>query len=282
MRHMIKINNLCLIATRRTVDAWGILSTRNIVAHKACAAYDINNIFPLYVYSKKTSVNIAWTPDEQNRIPNLNPEVVNTLEKLLRLKFSSSGKGDLQTTFGPEDIFHYIYAVLHSPTYRARYAQFLKADFPRVPLTSDKKLFAALCGLGRELAAYHLLESKNLTPSNFITGYPVSSKADDADTVASGYPKYVSPKEKPPKAEDPLEKGRVYINKTQYFEGVSPDVWAFQVGGYQVAEKWLKDRKGRKLSYQDQEHYQKIILALHETIRLMKEIDRAVPQWPIQ
>ena len=214
-------------------------------------------------------------------------------------------RAPLPNTFGPEDVFHYIYAIFHSPTYRSRYAEFLTSDFPRVPLTSDVNLFRALCEKGAELVALHLLESPAL--ENPITGYPVQG----SNVVEKGFPKYVAPGEPEPGKGKPLKAGRVYINSVaamssspsspkspvrtpaqsaagtpplqgQYFEGVPPEVWNFHIGGYQVCEKWLKDRRGRTLSFDDLTHYQKIITALKETIRLMAEIDAAIPKWPIE
>jgi len=174
----------------------------------------------------------------------------------------------------PLQKFSYIYAVFHSPTYRERYAEFLKIDFPRVPLTSDLDLFRKLCTLGDELVALHLLESPIL--SQFITHYPITG-----DNLVER-PRYFAPGELVPKTKEPLELGRIYINKTQYLEGIPPEIWEFHVGGYQVCQKWLKDRKGRKLTYDDITHYQKVVVALQETIRLMKEIDEAIPKWPIK
>jgi predicted helicase len=161
----------------------------------------------------------------------------------------------------PEDIFNYAYAVFHSPTYRTRYAEFLKIDFPRLPLTSDRELFQALAEKGAELVALHLMESPAL--NSLITKYPVSG---------SNIVEKVTYNE---------SERRVYINKTQYFEGVDPEVWSFHIGGYQVCQKWLKDRKGRTLTYDDLTHYQRVALALRETIRLMEEIDALIPAWPL-
>ena len=162
-----------------------------------------------------------------------------------------------------------------SPAYRERYAEFLKIDFPRLPLTSDKKLFRTLCGLGAELVALHLLESARLEAP--IIGFPVRGDC----LVEKGYPKYKTAKEVVALSQGKAKAGRVYINKEQYFEGVPPEVWQFYVGGYQVCEKWLKDRRGRKLDLDDINHYQKTVVALAETIRLMAEIDAAIPAWPI-
>jgi len=162
-----------------------------------------------------------------------------------------------------EDIFCYSYAVLHSPTYRNRYAEFLKIDFPRLPLTSCIELFRALAKLGGELVALHLMESPKL--EKHITKY--AGKGDSE--VATGYPKYSAE--------------TVRINPTEGFEGVPENVWNFHIGGYQVCEKWLKDRRGRVLSEEDIAHYQKIVVALKETIRLMAEVDKVIEAhggWP--
>lgn len=225
----------------------------------------------------------SWTPGKDGhkdgRRPNLNPKFVKEFSEKLALTFITDGRGDLEKEFGPEDILHYMYAVFHSPSYRERYAEFLKIDFPRVPLTSDVGLFKALCPRGRELVALHLMESPGLDKK--MTIYPETGD----HLVDKGYPKYFAPGETAPGSKEPLEKGRVYISKTQYFEGVPPDVWEFQVGGYQVCHKWLKDRKGRNLSYDERIHYQKIVVALNETIRLMEEIDELIEEhggWPIK
>ncbi len=213
---------------------------------------------------------------------------------------ASHGQDARATSFGPEDVFNYIYAVFYSPTYRSRYAEFLKSDFPRVPLTSDAKLFRTLCGLGGELVALHLLESPRL--SKPIARFPVKG----SNLVEKGFPKYIAPGEPEPSTGKPLKEGRVYINAVaaiydrrkgenksgdgtsplqkgsgQYFEGIPPEVWSFHIGGYQVCEKWLKDRRGRTLTDEDLEHYCKVVTALSETIRLMAEIDAAIPRWPI-
>ncbi|MCZ7540518.1 MAG: DUF559 domain-containing protein, partial [Anaerolineae bacterium] len=165
-----------------------------------------------------------------------------------------AGRGPGGGVFYPEDVFAYAYAVFHSPTYRARYAEFLKIDFPRLPLTSDPELFAALVEMGAELVDLHLLRAPAV--NRFITTFP----AEGDGRVERSYPKY----------DEKLR--RVTINKTQYFEGVPPQVWTFYVGGYQVLEKWLKDRRERVLTWDDIQHYQRIVVALAETIRLMEEI----------
>jgi len=173
----------------------------------------------------------------------------------------SVGRTKGHGTFGPEDVFHYLYAVLHSPTYRSRYAEFLKIDFPRIPLTSDLDLFRRLCDLGGELVALHLLKSPLLASS------PARYPETGDDTVEAV--RYDEAHE------------RVYLNKTQYFSGIGPALYEFQVGGYQVLNKWLKDRKGRKLSHEDISHYLQVAAALTHTMRLMQEIDAAIPEWPL-
>ncbi|MDV2504251.1 MAG: type ISP restriction/modification enzyme [bacterium] len=268
--------------------------SRNLVEKIFLSPKSSNNayVFCLYLYPVPEGENGAqrgliddspWPPGMGGRRPNLNPNFVADVERRMGMTFVSDGTGNLNKTFGPEDIFHYMYAVFHSPTYRERYAEFLKIDFPRLPLTSDKKLFVALAEKGAELVVLHLIESPVL--KDRITHYPVTGD----QLVEKGHPKYFAPGDKLPDGTKPLKEGRVYISrdnrktgkKGQYFEGVPPEVWEFHVGGYQVCNKWLKDRRGRILSYEDRVHYQKVVVALQETIRLMGEIDDLIPSWPI-
>jgi predicted helicase len=174
--------------------------------------------------------------------------------------------------FAPIDILDYIYAVLHSPTYREKYKEFLKIDFPRVPYPKDKKTFWKLVELGAELRQIHLLESDVV--ENYITQYPI-----DGDNVVIK-PRFVIANEMKQSQEENKTAsylavtGNVYINDSQYFANVPEVAWNFYIGGYQPAQKWLKDRKDRTLDVDDILHYQKIIVALFETDRLMKEIDK--------
>ena len=179
--------------------------------------------------------------EDGTKISNLKKEIVDKIEKVV-------GK------VSPEDILDYIYAVLYSPNYREKYKEFLKIDFPRVPYPKDAESFKKLVELGRELRGLHLLESPKV--NNFITTFSESG----SDTVEKTYPKY--------------KNGNVYINEKQYFGGVPEVAWNFYIGGYQPAQKWLKDRRERILSNTDIEHYQKMIVALAETDRIMKEIDK--------
>jgi predicted helicase len=161
-----------------------------------------------------------------------------------------------------------MYAILYSPTYRTRYAEFLKIDFPRLPLTSNADLFRELSRLGDRLVGLHLMErSGQITAKYPVSGNNIVEKVENTQHA------------------DKPEDGRVWINKTQYFDNVPLEVWEFHVGGYQVCQKWLKDRKGRTLSFDDIRHYQKIVAALAETINLMDEIDETIEMgggWPIE
>jgi hypothetical protein len=295
---MLAGRNLGLIATRQTRDPWAVLATRLIVGHKSMAAFDINSLFPLYLYPRGDAPSAGQGLEMRlERTGNLNPNFVADIETRLGLRNVADGRGDLEKTFGPEDVFHYIYAVLHSPTYRQRYAEFLKTDFPRVPLTSNLDLFRALVAKGADLVALHIMEDDYPAASWTLAGHPsplaslpTRFPVPGDNLVDKGYPRYFPPGHKLAGEAEPLAGGRVYISaeepktgkRGQYFEGVPPEVWAFHVGGYQVCEKWLKDRRGRRLSYDDLTHYQRIVVALRETIRLMAEIDEAIPGWPLE
>ena len=268
MRHLMQPNKAFLtLRQSRTLERGHFLVTNAIYNKDALSIKDRVTGFPLYVYSGQLGAELRlFQEQDATRMSNLSAEFRRAFSSLLVLDFISDGKGDLESTLGPEDVFHYMYAVFHSPTYRKRYAEFLKIDFPRLPLTSHLGLFRALAEKGEELVALHLMESPALhQPIVKFHG----KGSNEVEKV-----RYAEPAEGRP--------GLVYINKTQYFEGVEPEVWEFHIGGYQVLEKWLKDRKGRTLSYDDVSHYGKIVVALRETIRLMAEIDELIPSWPIE
>ncbi|MEZ4725238.1 MAG: type ISP restriction/modification enzyme [Candidatus Kapaibacterium sp.] len=172
-----------------------------------------------------------------------------------------ASRGGSNEYFTPIDLLDYIYAVLHSPTYREKYKEFLKIDFPRVPYPKDKKKFWQLVDLGSQIRQLHLLE----TADKYITSYP----NDGTNIVERKMTKNSIGYEQ---TGDGV--GRVWINDEQYFDGVPEVAWEFYIGGYQPAQKWLKDRVGRELNFEDINHYQKIIVALTETDRLMKEVDK--------
>jgi len=273
MRHMLAGENLALISARsnKTQTPDQFLCTDKIMETKCGESSTQSCLFPLYLYPSDAPLVDAsrWPAGKEGRRPNLSPAFVEDFAGRLGLEFVSDGRGDLERTFGPEDVFHWAYAVFHSPTYRSRYAPFLKIDFPRLPLTSDRALFARLCGLGAELTGLHLLEA---VPA------PAAAYPRPGDNVVRRTDTKARPMYAPPTGE---HAGRVQVNDEQYFEPVPPEVWAFQVGGYQVCRKWLKDRKGRTLSHDDVEHYRKVTEAIRQTIRLMGEIDAAIPAWPL-
>jgi predicted helicase len=238
----------CTSKLGRNVDYHNYFITKYLTDKSISSSLDNANMFPLYIYQIN---NGQQTIEEKiERTPNLNQEIVNTIAKTLGLTFTNE-KETTENTFAPIDILDYIYAVLHSPTYREKYKEFLKIDFPRVPYPKDQETFFKLVKLGGEIRQIHLLESS--TVEKYITQYPI-----DGNNVV-GKPKY--------------QDGKVYINDMQYFDNVPQIAWEFYIGGYQPAQKWLKDRKDRKLEFDDILHYQKIIVALSETDRLMKEID---------
>ncbi len=274
MRHILGAKNIALISARsnKSTEANHFFCTNRITEAKCGERTTQSYIFPLYIYPdpSKNDLFISDTQDDSlgGRKPNLAPEFTGELSKKIKMKFVQDGKGDLKKTFGPEDVFNYIYAVFHSPTYRKRYAEFLKIDFPRLPPTSKPALFRALCKLGGQLVGLHLIE--NYGPE--MTSYPIKGE-HQVEKV-----RYTEPGQG-------ADKGRVWINNEQYFVNVPLEVWGFHIGGYQVCRKWLKDRKGRKLSYDDIKHYQNIVSALSETIRIMAAIDKTIDKhggWPIK
>lgn len=243
MRHMLQ-NNLGLIATRQTKDKWGLFLTNHICGHKSCAAYDVNSLFPLYLYPDTDKKHLFSHLDEhKGKQPNINPELI----EILTNSYSK--------TPTPEDIFYYIYAVLYADTYRTKYSEFLKTDFPRVPFTKDHNLFIAMGKLGKRLVALHLLKSAELDP-------PIAKFEGTGNNMV----------------EKPVYKDNcVHINKNQYFEGIEPAVWEYQIGGYRVLAKWLKDRKKKELSLDEIKHYCQIVTSISKTITLQAEIDRLYP-----
>lgn len=168
--------------------------------------------------------------------------------------FTEKFLGFIKTKYGaslmPEEILYYIYAILHSPTYRRKYEEFLRYDFPRIPFIDDYGVFKRLVSLGKKLVELHLMERRLPTKVKFdIVGSNVVEKV-----------KY--------------ENGKVWINKNQYFEGVPEDIWNFYIGGYQVLSKWLKSRKNRKLTAEEIEKFLQIVEIIKQTIKIMEEIDK--------
>lgn len=282
MRHLLRKDNLAFITTRQTKETWSVLVSRDVVAHKATALYDVSSVFPLFLHDEDNRLSFEHKR-RSNFAPSFLPAVCNQL-------------GSAASDLVPEDIFHYAYAVFHSPAYRTRYAEFLKIDFPRLPLTASLDLFHALGKLGGELVALHLMESPKLDKHmtrfinmSFSSVIPASgvrreSLFKNGSGQAGMTNKNISD-DGPVVEKVSYSDNTVWIDKakTQGFKGAPENVWNFQIGGYQVCEKWLKDRKGRTLSADDINHYHRIVVALNETIRIMDEIDKVIDQhggWP--
>jgi predicted helicase len=245
MRHLLAGENVALITLRQqSRDAeWRNVGITNTLAESSVISNytrEIGYVFPLYEYPKTKSEQGALLPHE-GREANLNAEYLQELA------------GVLGQTPVPESVLGYLYAVLHSPAYRAQYAEFLKRDFPRVPLPPDKATFNTLAQFGSALIDLHLLRDPALR------------------TLSCKYP--VAGDHRVERVEYDEKAGRVWINGAQYFEPVSPEVWAYRVGGYQVCHKWLDDRKGTTLSYDERLTYQRIVTALERTLALQAEID---------
>ena len=253
MRHMQYGENLGLISMRQYAFnvpsyCYAFISKQIVTSRLFISNKGYCSIFPLYI-CPETNVQQTIVQNAE-RTPNLNKGIVNQISEMIGLKFTKEKK-TTEGTFAPIDILDYIYAILYSPTYREKYKEFLKFEFPRVPYPKDKDTFWKLVKLGGEIRQIHLLESSIV--EKYTTQYPI-----DGNNLV----KKVNHHD-----------GNVYINDTQYFTNVPVVAWNFYIGGYQPAQKWLKDRKDRKLEFDDILHYQKIIVALTETDRLMKEID---------
>lgn len=289
MRHMLAGTNLGLIFMRQVAlddDYSHFMVSRHMAEGRAFYSNKgIVNLAPLYIYLAELEPEKGlYKPGDRKH--NLLPAFTKDLEPQLGMRFVDDGAGDLIATFGPEDVFHYIYAVFHSPAYRERYGQFLRADFPRVPPPGGADAFRALSALGARLASAHLMEDESPSPDAAASvSYPIVGE----NIVEAAHPKYYAPGEKPPGEKSPIERGRVYIGKNdrksgkrgQYFDGVSPEVWNFRMGGYQPLHKWLKDRQNRALPFADLARYQAIAAALRETIRLMDAVDREVARYGV-
>lgn len=278
MLNFIGKENLGLICTRQLsmTTFQHLFISKNIIDGNTISMQtkEYNYIFPLYLYPEKDQ-QIALDGIKL-RSPNLNPKIVTEIAKKLGLAFSPEKEGanvclanstdvrpEYRTSFTPVDLLDYIYAVLHSPAYREKYKEFLKIDFPRVPYPKDADSFWQLVALGGELREIHLLESPKV--KQFITTYPHDGDNRITRQLNKNDWELYDPQK---------QLGRIWINDAQCFEGIPLVAWEFYIGGYQPAQKWLKDRRGRELSFDDILHYQKIIVALTETDRLMKEVDR--------
>jgi predicted helicase len=246
MKHMINKENIAIITSRLTKgeNFRHVQITSNIVEVICMSPKTSNNgfVFPLYLYIE----GVFNHKDGTKPAPNISAKIYEYICKSM-----------INSTITPEEVFYYTYAILYSNIYREKYAEFLRNDFPRIPFTSDYDLFLELGNLGKELADIHLMKSaqSNQTFSRFeVPGANVIKKV----------------------TYNPSEK-RVYIDGKQYFSNIEKEIWEYQIGGYQVMEKWLKDRKNRVLSLQDIEHYIKISRVLQSTIQYQERIDELYP-----
>ena len=202
------------------------------------------------------------------RVPNLAETFTDAIAERLGLEFVAEGTGDLRSTVGPEDIFHYIYAVLSSPEYRRRYVDFLKSDFPRVPLPGGRSIFSDLSEVGEHLTRLSLMEA------------PVVGKIAWRQAPGVLIPNWCVEKVRFDEVEG---EGRVWINQGACCAEVRREVWEFSVGGYRPARKWLMDRKNDTLGDRDLEHYRIIVSAIGETIERMRQVDEIIEThggWP--
>ena len=241
MNNMLQ-DNLALLVPRRANEWHHAFISQHIAVDVAIssASREANYFFPLKIAGTTERKDLFHIPNG-GETDNINAEIL--------LSLSKRYKKDVQ----PLSFFFYVYAVLYSESYRTKYAEFLKIDFPRVPLTADYRLFERLSKWGNELADLHLLNAKQLDKP--LARYQGEGNNRVEKTIYDE------------------KKKRVYLNKTQYFEGISSDVWNYQVGGYQVCDKWLKDRKERILSLDEIQLYCRIVTAISKTIEIQEDID---------
>lgn len=232
--HMLH-DNIALLAVRNSRGASGnnFFVADSIVDKDGVSSLDNCRFFPLYLYE--------GTMGQYGKQSNLSGDIVEKLAKAV-------GQAEVK----PEDVFDYVYGVLHTPEYRERYREFLKVDFPRVPYPADEEEFREVVRLGHELRECHLLRDAPPTLSERTASFPVAGDCRVDKTV--------------------FDADTVWINDTQYFANVDQADWETWIGGYQPAQKWLKDRRGRTLSPDDLQHYRRIIIALRKTRSLMADL----------
>jgi predicted helicase len=279
MRHLLAGENIALVGMRQyeyRVQSYcyvyvteHITESRVFISNRGAAS-----VFPLYVYSEegeRESGEDAATGC--NRTHNFAPAFVAAVEQYLGLSCTAAGSGNLEHTVGPEDLFHYLYAVLHIPTYRRQYADSLKVDFPRIPLPRDRATFAALVAHGALLLDLHLLRVPGQggvggCGGSAVLAHPTGQGimlACQGERMTVGTPRYHAPHNSQP--------GHIAITPHQHIEGVDAETWTMQLGGYYPLEKWLKDRRGRILTDDELRHYLRMVLALRETRRIMRDLD---------
>ncbi|ALO16781.1 putative helicase [Salinivirga cyanobacteriivorans] len=274
MQHFLKDENIGLVVARQCASDWRYIFISKLIGEfnltGTAGRYGSGNYFPLYLYpdTQNDGMYAIEKLSKKGSKPNLNMKIVVQIEEKLGLDFESE-KSANKNKFAPIDLLDYIYAVLHSPSYRKKYKEFLKTDFPRIPYPKYKETFWNLVELGKQIREIHLLESSKV--EEYITSYPKDGDNTITRKIAQKDWEITDTKK---------QLGRIWINDEQYFENIPLVAWEFYIGGYQPAQKWLKDRApkkgepGRTLSYEDILHYQKIIVALTETDWLMQEVDK--------
>lgn len=255
MRHMLAGENLALITCRQLCQSgWCHAFVSNRMTESCVVSNSTREIgyhFPLYLYPTADREHLFSKHETSEKTPNLNSSIVGALMAAYGVELT------------PEEIFHYIYAVLYAPAYRTKYAEFLRSDFPRIPFVLDVGLFRNLAALGEKLVALHLLKSPELDP-------PACRFEGEGDNRVG--------KDRKTGLRYDADGECVYINAAQYFAPVPEAVWTFQIGGYQVCEKWLKDRRERHLELDDIRTYCRIVTALGLTLGVQGEIDALYPQ----
>lgn len=257
MRHMTLGKNIALITSRMTKGETfkHAQVTENIVEVICMSPKTSNNgfVFPLYLYLDTNKKDLFSDKKKaEKHQTNINPKIFTALTEVYKIEPL------------PEEIFYYIYAILYSNIYRTRYAEFLKIDFPRIPFTKNYTLFNQMAEYGKKLVALHLMKSGGARDNASLPKLIAKFQGKGDNLVE--------------RVQYQEGEKRVYINPNQYFENIPKEVWQYQIGGYQVCNKWIKDRKGRKLSLEDIKHYCNITTSLRETIKIQKEIDNIYPE----
>ncbi|MCR5050560.1 MAG: N-6 DNA methylase, partial [Paludibacteraceae bacterium] len=267
MRHLTSPNLGFVCVRINSKDEGTYFVVDNIMDKTILSSKDNANVFPLYLYPEEGSF-------DAERRANIDETIANKIAEILHWAYVPDSRIVVDLAEGyenvlyPEDIFDYIYGVLHSPAYRAKYKEFLKVDFPRIPYPKNADEFEHFRSFGNQLRELHLMHNVPESPVSFpesgsLLVEKVEFSLSAAPGVSAADTSSVSPES---------HSGRVYINATQYFANVPTEAWEFYIGGYQPAQKWLKDRKGRVLSFDDIEHYRKIISVLIETKAIMEEM----------
>lgn len=286
MKHSLRHPNLLIRVVRQQIidQQWAFAFVGDCISESSSISFKSPDyVFPLYLYPSPTATTNGFEYHEADneRQANIAPEVAREWAERLGLAWQGDGQGDLTTTIGPEDIFHYTYAILYCPSYRERYAEQLKIDFPRVPPTNNLELFKALVLFGSQLVDLHLLR---LPGTYEVGGNGGSSLLQKPGKAGLSFPQSGNCQVEQWRYRPPTEaeQGAVFINETQYFLGVPEETWNMRIGGYQPLEKWLKDRKGRTLNTDEISHYLRMVIALRETREIMEKIDQTIPSWPLE